>query len=143
MARSVLVIDDEEGIARALAIRLRAAGFEVETACSGMAGLAAAASHPPDLILLDVRMPDIDGFEVHARLRRDPVLANIPVIFLSASVQDSARQSALAAGAIEYVTKPYDARQLIASINRAIDVLSPGHAPPATPHTLDPTHARN
>ncbi len=136
MMRTVLIIDDEEGIARALAIRLRAAGFQATTAASGMLGLAAASAAPPDLIILDVRMPDIDGFEVHARLRRDPKLASIPVIFLSASVQDSTRHAALAAGAFAYLTKPYDSREIVTTVTNAISGV-----PKSTSATEESSHS--
>ena len=95
MRSSVLVIDDERGIADALAIRLRAAGFEVRTAASGARGLESARESRPDAIVLDVRMPELDGFELHALLKREPSLVGVPVVFLSANVQDSERQRAL------------------------------------------------
>jgi len=116
----VLVIDDEHGLSQALAIRLRAAGFVATTADNGLAGLASAHEHPPDAIVLDMRMPDMDGSEVHARLRQNPHLSSIPVIFLSANVQDSARHSALAEGAFAYLTKPYDPREVVTTVMEAI-----------------------
>jgi CheY-like chemotaxis protein len=120
MSSKVLVIDDERGLSKVLAIRLRAAGFAVATADNGLAGLASAHADPPDAIVLDMRMPDMDGFEVNARLRQNPHLAGIPVVFLSANVQDSARNEALAAGAFAYLTKPYDPHQVIATVRDAI-----------------------
>lgn len=119
-AHKVLVIDDEKGLSDVLAIRLNAAGFVACTANDGASGLAAARAEPPDAILLDMRMPDMDGFQVHAALRRDPVLARVPVIFLSANVQDSARHSAIANGAFAYLTKPYDAREVVSTVLDAI-----------------------
>lgn len=121
MRSSVLVIDDERGIADALAIRLRAAGFEVRTAASGARGLESARESRPDAIVLDVRMPELDGFELHALLKREPSLVGVPVVFLSANVQDSERQRALAGGAWAYLTKPYDAKEVVAAVVAAID----------------------
>jgi DNA-binding response OmpR family regulator len=121
MLHSVLIIDDEAGVSLALAIRLRAAGFDASTADSGFSGLAAAHLRPPDAIVLDMRMPDMDGFEAFTRLRLNPHLADIPVVFLSANVQDSARQAALAAGATAYLTKPFDAREVVAVLREAIE----------------------
>ena len=118
--RKVLVIDDEKGLSDVLAIRLQAAGFTACTANDGTSGLATARTERPDAILLDVRMPDMDGFEVHAALRSDPTLAGVPVIFLSANVQDSARHSAIANGAYAYLTKPYDAREVVSTVLDAI-----------------------
>lgn len=125
MPCNVLVIDDERGLSQVLAIRLRAAGFTVALAANGLSGLASAQTDPPDAVVLDVRMPDIDGFEVNARLKQDPHLAGIPVIFLSANVQDSAKNEALAAGAFAYITKPYDQHQLIATVREAISSRKP------------------
>jgi CheY-like chemotaxis protein len=116
----ILVIDDEKGLSQVLAIRLRAAGFIALTANSGLEGLLAAQETRPDAIVLDVRMPDMDGFEVYARLKQNPHLSTIPVVFLSANVQDSARHSALAAGAVAYLTKPYDPHEVIATLRDAI-----------------------
>ncbi len=127
MRDSVLVIDDDRGIAEALAIRLRAAGFEATTAESGAAGLERARERRPDAIVLDVRMPELDGFELHARLKREPVLAEAPVVFVSANVQDSERQRALAGGAWAYLTKPYDAKEIVATVRAAIEARRAGH----------------
>jgi len=91
-------------------------------------GLAAAHEQRPDAIVLDMRMPDMDGSEVHARLRQNPHLSSIPVIFLSANVQDSARHSALAEGAFAYLTKPYDPREVVATVLEAIARRNGSHA---------------
>lgn len=121
----VLVIDDEVALSQALAIRLRAAGMEPIVADGGRAGLDLARSSRPEAIVLDMRMPGMDGTQVHAALRDDAELSGIPVIFLSANVQDSARHSAIAAGAFAYLTKPYDAREVIATV---VDAIARGNA---------------
>jgi len=125
MPHSVLIIDDEPGLAQVLAIRMKAAGFDARTADGGKTGLASAAAAPPNAVVLDVRMPDMDGFEVQARLRTDPRLRDIPVVFVSANVQDSARHAALAAGAFAYLTKPYDAREVVGVVGAAIATRHP------------------
>jgi CheY-like chemotaxis protein len=117
----VLIVDDERTLARVIGIRFSAAGFEVDTAFSGESGIASATANRPAAIVLDVRMPDLTGFEVLERLRSDPRTASIPVVFLSANVQDSARAAAMAAGAVAYLTKPYDPAEVIAVVTRAID----------------------
>ena len=120
MLDRVLIIDDEIHLTEVLAIRLRALGFDVDTATSGILGIERATGDPqPDVIILDVRMPEIDGFEVNARLKADPRTSGIPVIFLSANVQDTARQAALSAGAFAYLKKPYDAIDVIKHIRDA------------------------
>jgi DNA-binding response OmpR family regulator len=119
----VLIVDDERTLARVIGIRFEAAGFEIDTAFSGESGIEAAINRPPAAIVLDVRMPDLTGFEVLDRLRADPRTASVPVVFLSANVQDSARAAALAAGAVAYLTKPYDPAEVIAVVTRAIDAL--------------------
>jgi DNA-binding response OmpR family regulator len=127
VSERVLIIDDERSLAQALAVRLKVAGYTVSTAESGEAGLSAALAKPqPDAIILDVRMPDIDGFEVNLRLKSQPETVRIPVIFLSANVQDTARQTALAAGAWTYLTKPYDWRDVIGAVKAAIANDGPG-----------------
>ena len=121
MPDRVLIVDDERTLARVIGIRFSAAGFEVDTAFSGVSGIASATANRPAAIVLDVRMPDLTGFEVLERLRSDPRTASIPVVFLSANVQDSARAAAMAAGAVAYLTKPYDPAEVIAVVTRAID----------------------
>jgi DNA-binding response OmpR family regulator len=120
MRNRLLVVDDERFIAQALCVRLRAAGYEVHLVFDGTSGVAAAIQLRPDIIILDIRMPDIDGFEVNRRIKACPELVRTPVIFLSANVQESARQAAQAAGAHAFLTKPYEAKDLVAAIKTAL-----------------------
>ncbi|MEY2747156.1 MAG: Response regulator [Planctomycetota bacterium] len=120
MRARVLVVEDEQALAQVLAIRLQAAGFEVEHASNGLEGLRRAMAWKPEALLLDVRLPDLDGLELHARLRAHPEHSDLPVVFLSANVQDSARQRALSQGAHAYLTKPYDPRDVVAALREAI-----------------------
>lgn len=121
MPDMILIIDDERSLSQALEIRLRAAGYSVTAAFNGLTGVAAAGALPrPSAILLDIRMQDIDGFEVNRRLKQSRRTADIPVVFLSANIQDSARQQALAEGASAYLTKPCDLRDLLDTLGRVI-----------------------
>ena len=128
MPRTVLQIDDDVAVSAALVVRLRAAGYDVVGARDGRAGLAAAMEHRPHVILLDIRMPDMDGFEVCRRLKATPELAGIPVIFLSGNVGEEAKRAAAELGAAAFLGKPYEARDVIDLIERAI-----GAAPRAAP----------
>ncbi len=107
----VLVVDDEPQIVRALSINLRARRYDVTAADSGAAALAAAARTPPDLVLLDLGLPDMDGVEVIAGLRG---WTNAPIIVLSGRTGGGDKVEALDAGADDYVTKPFGMEELIA-----------------------------
>jgi two-component system KDP operon response regulator KdpE len=107
----VLVVDDEPQIVRALVINLRARGYEANSAASGAAALVEAAKHPPDLVLLDLGLPDMDGSEVIAGLRG---WNSAPIIVLSGRVGGADKVAALDAGADDYVTKPFAMDELMA-----------------------------
>jgi CheY-like chemotaxis protein len=121
MSERVLVIEDERFIAQALTLRLRTAGYEAHCAHDGTSGIAAVAALNPDVILLDIRMPDMDGFEVFRHIKARPEFGSTPVIFLSANVQESARQAALAAGATAFISKPYEPKDILAAIKGVLD----------------------
>jgi two-component system OmpR family response regulator len=114
----VLVVDDEEYITDLLSTSLRFQGFEVATASRGLEALASAASFLPELILLDVNLPDIDGFEVCRRLRADGDL--VPVIFLTA--QDTKRDllNGFTKGGDDYMTKPFSLEEVVARIRAVL-----------------------
>ncbi|QKT08576.1 response regulator [Gordonia sp. X0973] len=122
----VLVVDDEPQLLRALRINLRARGFEVLTAATGADALRAVAKTVPDVVVLDLGLPDIDGLEVLAGLRG---WTNVPVIVLSSRTDSSDKVSALDAGADDYVTKPFGMEELVARLRAAI---RRGVAAPAT-----------
>ena len=114
----VLNVDDDEAGRYAVSRQLKQAGFEVLSAADGATGLKLAESQNPDLILLDVRLPDIDGFEVCRRLREKPATAAIPVIQMSASYLDVSSQiKGLQNGADAYLTEPVEPPMLVATIN--------------------------
>ena len=108
----VLIIDDEAAIRENIARVLRLEGHEALQAADGEAGLALARSERPALILCDLTMPRLSGFEVLAALREDEALAAIPFVFLSASVEPERLQAGLDRGAVGYVTKPFGLSQL-------------------------------
>jgi DNA-binding response OmpR family regulator len=120
MAQRILVVDDDPTIVRLLTVNLEMEGFQVLTASNGREALEAVARERPDLVLLDVMMPVLDGLEVVGRLRRDPVTADLPVILLSAKAQESDIRHGMGAGADEYVTKPFDPSELIETIGRVL-----------------------
>jgi two-component system KDP operon response regulator KdpE len=109
----VLVIDDEPQILRALRTILGARQFRVSTASRGEEGLALAAAQPPDLVILDLTLPDLDGFEVCARLRE---WTQVPIIVLSVRDDEGAKVRALDRGADDYLTKPFGIEELLARI---------------------------
>ena len=114
----LLVVDDEATILELLSGSLRLAGFEVMTAASGAEAVRAAASGRPDLVLLDVMMPDGDGFEALRRIRSGG--AEIPVIFLTARDEEPDRVSGFAVGADDYVTKPFSLNELLGRIRAVL-----------------------
>jgi two-component system KDP operon response regulator KdpE len=109
----VLVVDDDPQIVRALRINLRARGYEVEVAPDGAAALHAAAARPPDLVVLDLGLPDLDGAEVIRGLRG---WTAVPIIVLSGRAEGSDKVAALDAGADDYVTKPFGVDELLARV---------------------------
>ena len=120
---SVLVVDDEPGLARALAINLRAHGSDVATAADGASALTGASRQPPDLVVLDLGLPDMDGVDVVAGLR---VWLDAPIIVLSARHAQEQKVAALDAGADDYVTKPFGMAELLARVRAALRRHAPG-----------------
>ncbi|GAB3200839.1 response regulator [Nocardioides hungaricus] len=113
----MLVVDDEPALARALAINLRAHGWEVVTAADGRSALAAAASEHPDVVVLDLGLPDLDGTEVIAGLRG---WTSVPIVVLSARQHGEDKVEALDLGADDYVTKPFAMNELLARLRAAV-----------------------
>lgn len=113
----VLVVDDEPALARALAINLRAAGWEVVTAADGRSALEAAATEHPDVIVLDLGLPDLDGTEVIAGLRG---WTSVPIVVLSARQHGEDKIAALDLGADDFVTKPFAMNELMARLRAAV-----------------------
>lgn len=107
---AILVVDDEESVSEMVSSALRFAGYSVRTADDGIAALRAVKAEPPDLIVLDVNMPEMDGFEVCRRLRRDGV--QVPVIFLTARDDIDDKRTGFRHGGDDYLTKPFSLEEL-------------------------------
>jgi CheY-like chemotaxis protein len=122
MAR-ILIIDDEERNRRLFEVFVKADGHEVQTVASGEAGLAAAASNAPDLILLDLMMPGRDGFEVARALKANPATQAIPVIVISSLDDIASHQRLLSSGIDDFIVKPIDRWELS---QRILKVLQKG-----------------
>ena len=120
MPHRVLVVDDDPVIARLLEVNLRLDGYEVETASRGEEALERAAAGGPDLVILDVMMPGLNGWETCRRLREQPAFADTPVVFLSARAQDDDRGKGMALGSVAYVTKPFDPVRLMELVRRML-----------------------
>jgi DNA-binding response OmpR family regulator len=116
----ILIIDDDEMLAEPLAFRLQKQGFHTLVAHAGEPGLAMAKSERPSAVLLDLRLPDVDGFTVCERLDSDPATCHIPVIILSGMERPDIIRRARAAGCTYYVRKPYDPNALLLLIRSAI-----------------------
>lgn len=118
--RTVLVADDDEDILELVSFRLERAGYEVVTARDGSAALAAAQEHLPDLAVLDVMMPGLNGYEVTQRLRAEGATRDIPVILLTARVQEADVNRGFEAGADDYLRKPFSPQELRARVQAII-----------------------
>jgi two-component system, OmpR family, KDP operon response regulator KdpE len=123
----VLVVDDEPQILRALRINLRARHYDVSVAANGTEALNVAAAHPPDLVILDLGLPDMDGIEVIGGLRG---WTAVPIIVLSGRADSTDKVEALDAGADDYVTKPFGMDELLARMRAAVRRTPGAEAPP-------------
>ena len=117
MAR-VLVADDEPDIVRLVTTVLEMAGHEVLTATDGAEAVAAAVKERPDVIVLDIMMPNVDGLTALGQLRKGPVTKDIPVLLLSAKKSPLDTEIGMKAGAAGYLTKPFDRRELASEVKR-------------------------
>ncbi|MFI6325350.1 response regulator transcription factor [Nonomuraea sp. NPDC050556] len=127
MKARILVVDDEQNLADLVAMALRYEGFDTVTAASGTAALARVADFGPDLIVLDVMLPDFTGVEVCRRLRRQAV--HIPVIFLTARDATEDKITGLTSGGDDYVTKPFSLEELIARVHVVLRRTKPSDNP--------------
>jgi two-component system KDP operon response regulator KdpE len=113
----VLLVEDERALLRSLSMVLTARGYEVHAAASGSDGLTAAAAHPPDVVVLDLGLPDLSGFDVIRRLR---ATSAVPVVVLSARAGSGDKITALDLGADDYVVKPFDVGELLARLRALV-----------------------
>jgi len=129
--KRILVVEDDPDIALSLRVKLeRDGGFEVETAHDGAEGLRRAIDRPPDLVLLDVNLPGMDGFEVCRHLRKNPATLSTPVIMLTARIGESDRVAGLDLGADDYITKPFSPKEALARIRAVLRRSERGDEPP-------------
>lgn len=121
-ARStVLLVEDDPDLLRFAQVTLRLGGYRAVTATDGAAGLALARKTRPHLVLLDLRLPGLDGWQVLQGLREAPGLDAVPVVMLTASAGADDRDRALAAGVVDYLVKPVSADSLLATVARALE----------------------
>ena len=118
MGRKILVVDDEPHLVDMVATRLRANRYEAVTAVRGGEGIEKAKREKPDLILLDVLMPDMDGYGVLSRLKEAPETKEIPVIMLTVRRWNEDIERALSAGAVDYIGKPFEPKDLLDKIQK-------------------------
>ncbi|WP_137896634.1 response regulator [Ramlibacter sp. 2FC] len=128
---TILIVEDEERNRRLLDVFVSADGFEAVLASDGATALRMAASRAPALVLLDLMMPDMDGFEVMRRLKENPATRDIPVIIVSALDDMASRQRLMACGAEEFICKPVDRWELSMRMRRLLDARR--RAAPVTP----------
>jgi DNA-binding response OmpR family regulator len=121
MRTKILVVDDNVDLLKLLRLSFKEAGFAVRTAVTGPEGLQKARSLSPDLIVLDLVLPKLDGFAVCEALRKDPATAAIPIVMLTGLTGQLSRVAGLESGANEYVTKPFSPKQLISKVNTLLE----------------------
>jgi DNA-binding response OmpR family regulator len=126
--KKILVVEDDEDLVELLRFSLKNAGFAIGTAGDGVEALKKARTVSPDLILLDLMLPELDGFAVCEILRQDPATASVPILMLTAMSGELARVAGLEAGANDYMTKPFSPRQLIARVQTLLKSRSGGVA---------------
>jgi len=120
MSRRILVVEDQEDNRQILRDLLNNAGYEVIEAVTGLDGVKVAAAEKPDLILMDIQLPEIDGYEATRRIKADPSLAKIPIIAVTSYALSGDEGKARAAGCDGYVTKPFSPRQLLAKVREYV-----------------------
>jgi two-component system alkaline phosphatase synthesis response regulator PhoP len=123
MSAKILIIDDEQSILNLVTAYLRPEGYQIEVALDGRSGLQIAQAFKPDLIILDIMLPGMDGLELLAQLRRE---SNVYVIMLTAKNEETDKIVGLAVGADDYLTKPFSPRELVARIKAALRRLQAG-----------------
>ena len=119
--QTILVADDEQDIRELVAYRLSRSGYRVIQARDGEEALQLAARHPVDMAVLDVMMPRLSGYQVTERLRGQPATRRLPVLLMSASVQDSDISRGFEAGADDYLTKPFHPDELLSRVQAVLD----------------------
>ena len=125
MTKKILIVDDEPNIVISLEFLMRREGFEVTVARDGEEALSAIAQEDPDLVLLDVMMPKINGFEVCEQVRANPERANMRIIMLTAKGREAEISKGLSMGADGYITKPFSTRDLVEQVKNLLGLGAP------------------
>jgi DNA-binding response OmpR family regulator len=120
-AKSVLIVDDEPNIVLSLEFLMRQQGYDVRTAPDGESALAEIERQPPDLVLLDINMPRMSGYEVCERVRANPRWRGVRMLMLTAKGREVEREKGLALGADGYVIKPFATRELVAQVRELLE----------------------
>lgn len=120
VASEVLVVEDEPDIRNLIALHLARDGFRCRTAATGLEALRAVKSNPPDLVILDLMLPEMDGLEVCRRLRQEPQTVAVPIIMLTAKTDEVDRVLGLEMGADDYVAKPFSPKELVARVRAVL-----------------------
>ncbi len=120
----ILIVDDEPNIVLALELLMKKEGYEVHTVDDGERAVQAAKELRPDLILLDIMMPKMDGYEVCQRIRSDTLLKDVSIIMLTAKGREVEREKGLALGADHYITKPFSTRQVVMKVKELLTARS-------------------
>ena len=123
MSKKILVVEDTEDNRQILRDLLGMAGYEMVEAHDGAQGVAMAAEHRPDLILMDIQMPVLDGYEATRRIKADPALAAIPIVAVTSYALSGDEAKTRAAGCDDYIAKPYSPRQMLAKVR---SIIGPG-----------------
>ncbi len=118
--KKILVVDDEADVADLVAYNLKANGLDVQTINDPMQSIGAARSMMPDLVILDVMMPEINGIQICRMLRADPKMKNVPVVFLTAKVEENDRVQGLETGADDYICKPFSTKELVLRVQNIL-----------------------
>ncbi|MEJ6602120.1 MAG: response regulator transcription factor [Opitutaceae bacterium] len=118
--KKILVVDDESDVADLVAYHLKTKGFDTETVNDPTQSIGAARSMMPDLVILDVMMPEINGIQICRLLRADPALKHVPVIFLTAKVEENDRVQGLESGADDYICKPFSTKELVLRVQNIL-----------------------
>ncbi len=116
--KKILVVDDEQDLVETIRLKLSSEGYKVEAAYTGIQALEKAKQSKPDLILLDIMMPELNGYQVCKKIKEDNTLKNIPVVMLTAKAQESDKFWGLETGADDYITKPFEFSSLLKTISK-------------------------
>src|SRR5262250_3395761 len=133
MTHKILVVEDEPDVVELITFNLKQSGFDVSAVGDGAEALRKARAVSPNLILLDLMLPEVDGLEVCKMLRRDPATASIPIIMLTAKATEIDKILGLELGADDYITKPFSPRELVLRVKK---LLHRGEAAREEPNTL-------